>query len=105
MAKTFYEKEGLPKTFSRLASQHETPPHTNDATPSSTISQSNCLINKYQELNAELSTLKSLVLEQLYVIKKTVADLDMPSQNLDYVQCLKEEIKYLRQENKSNRTL
>ena len=38
--------------------------------------------------------------EQFHVIKKTGADLDMPSQNLDYVQCLKEEIKYLREENK-----
>ena len=75
-------------------------PHANEATPLSTISQSECLINKYQELNAELSALKSFLFEQFYVIKKTVADLDMPSQNLDYVQCLKEEIKYLREENK-----
>ena len=75
-------------------------PHANEVTPLSTISQSECLINKYQELNAELSALKSFLFEQFYVIKKTVADLDMPSQNLDYVQCLKEEIKYLREENK-----
>ena len=43
---SFYVKESLPKTlFSYLASHHETPPHTNEVTPLSTISQSECLIN------------------------------------------------------------
>ena len=51
-------KEGLPKTlFSHLASHDETPPQTNEATPLSTISQSECFANKCQELNAELFAL------------------------------------------------
>ena len=62
----FYVKEGLPKTlFSLLASHDETPAYTSETTPFSTISKSNCLRNKYQEVNAELSALKSFVLEQI----------------------------------------
>ena len=34
------------------------------------------------------------------LLKKIVSDLDLPSQNLAYVQCLKEKIKHLREENK-----
>ena len=65
---SFYVKGDLPKTlFSHLASHHETPPYTNEAIPLSTISQSDCLLDKYQELNASL---KSFVLEQIYIIKK-----------------------------------
>ena len=95
---SFYVKGGLPETlFSYLASHHETPPHTNEAIALSTISQSDCLIDKYQELDAAI---KSFVLEQIYIIKKTVADIDMPSKNFHYVKYLKEEIKYLREENK-----
>ena len=34
------------------------------------------------------------------LLKKIASDLDLPSQNLAYVQCLKEKIKHLREENK-----
>ena len=34
------------------------------------------------------------------LLKKIVSGLDLPSQNLAYVQCLKEKIKHLREENK-----
>ena len=53
-------------------------------------------------LNAEVKALKSIIVEQLYVIKKSIEDIkfqeSMPN-SWDLLQSLKEELSYLRNEN------
>ena len=56
-------------------------------------------MKKYHELNAGLSALKSFVLEQINILKKNCSWYKKPSQKLDCVKCLKEDIKYLGEEN------
>ena len=63
------------------------------------ISKSDCVMKKYHELNAGLSALKSFVLEQINILKKNCSWYKKPSQKLDCVKCLKEDIKYLGEEN------
>ena len=53
-------------------------------------------------LNAEVKGLKSFIVEQLYVVKKSIEDIkrqeSIPNSS-DLLQCLQEELSYLRNEN------
>ena len=59
-------------------------------------------IEKIENLNAELTALKSFIIEQPYVIKKSVEDFrsqNFTPNNIELIETLKEEICYLRNEN------
>ena len=54
-----------------------------------------------EHLNAEVSALKVFILEQLYVIKKSMVDISSETvtpNNLELIEALKEEIRHLSQE-------
>ena len=50
-------------------------------------------------LNAEVKALKSFIVEQLYVIKKSIEDIKCQKSIPNSLQSLKEELSYLRNEN------
>ena len=59
-------------------------------------------IEKIENLSTEVIALKSVIVEQLYVIKKSVEDFrleNVTANNLELIETLKEEIRYLRNEN------
>ena len=65
-------------------------------------SHDNFRIEQIKNLNAEVTALKSFVEEQLYVIKKSVEEFRLENvtpNNLELIETLKEEIRYLRNEN------
>ena len=59
-------------------------------------------IDQIENLSAELAALKYFIMEQLYVIKKSVEDFrseNITPDNLELIETSKEEIRYLRNEN------
>ena len=65
-------------------------------------SNSDFRTEQIDNLNAEVTALKSFIMEQLCVIKKSVEDFrseDVTPNNLELIETLKEEIRYLRKEN------
>ena len=50
-------------------------------------------------LNSEIEALKPVILEQIFVVKKYLEEKHLSVRDCDYVESLKEEIKYLRAEN------
>ena len=86
-------------------------PLGNPSTPSSSASNESRVFSKshddlrieqIENLSAEVTTLKSFIMEQLYVIKKSVEDFrseNVTPNNLELIEILKEEISYLRNEN------
>ena len=59
-------------------------------------------IEQVENLRVEVTALKSFIMEQLYVIKKSVEDFrseNSTPNNLELIETLKEEIRYLRNEN------
>ena len=59
-------------------------------------------IEQIENLSAEVTALKSFIIEQLYVIKKSVEDfrsLNATPNNPELIETLKEEIRYFRNEN------
>ena len=59
-------------------------------------------IEQIKNVNAEVTALKSFIVEQLYVIKKSVEEFRLENvtpNNLELIESLKEEIRYIRNEN------
>ena len=56
------------------------------------------------QLNSEIEALKSFFLEQIFVVKKSLEEKHLSVRDCDYVESLKEEIKYLRAENQMKTT-
>ena len=59
-------------------------------------------IEQIEKLSAEVTALKSFIVEQLYVIKKSLEEFRLENvtpNNLELIETLKEEIRYLRNEN------
>ena len=59
-------------------------------------------IEQIENLSVEVTALKSFIVEQLYVIKKSVEDFrseNVTPNNLELIETLKEDIRYLRNEN------
>ena len=55
-------------------------------------------------LNAEMTALKSFVMEQFFVIKKSIQDITLPNndnQNFLYISLLTDQVNYLMEENKT----
>ena len=59
-------------------------------------------IEQIEKLSAEVTALKSFIVEQLYVIKKSVEEFRLENvtpNNLELIESLKKEIRYIRNEN------
>ena len=67
------------------------------------------LNEKLLSLSTEINTLKSFVLEQVFVIKKTIQDIqELPNNketNNGYVTSLTDQINFLKEENKTKNTI
>ena len=67
------------------------------------------LNEKLLSLSTEINVLKSFVLEQVFVIKKTMQDIqELPNNkepNNGYVKSLTDQIKFLKEENKTKNTM
>ena len=80
-------------------------------TPPSSTPNKSCVFSKshddfrieqIENLNAEVTAMKSFIMEQLYVIKKSVEDFcseNSTPNNLELMETLEKEIGYLRNEN------
>ena len=86
-------------------------PLENPSTPASSFpkeprvfseSHDDSRIEQIEKLSAEVTALKSFIVEQLYVITRSVEDFRLENvtpNNLELIETLKEEIRYLRNEN------
>ena len=80
-------------------------------TPPSSAPNQSCVFSKsdddfrieqIENLNAEVAAMKSFIMEQLYVIKKSVKDFcseNITPNNLELMETVEKEIGYLRNEN------
>ena len=82
-------------------------PRVNPVTEQVTLSQD--LNGKLLSLSTEIDALKSFVLEEIFVIKKTVQDIQEPPNNKktnnDYIMSLIEQKNFLKEENKTKNTI
>ena len=105
------ELNELPDSFNVTKSDITNIDHTRTFSPSlSEINQKSDIFNKspdprdekIKELVAEISALKDFVIEQLYLIKKALPSINYENEripNADLLENLKEEIRYLRNDN------